>query len=143
MYCGRFGDGCSIWYGKAGFPEAQCMWKEGRNCHAKCVAYSGDGDFWSQQALVARIHNACAPPPRVVEAAPPPAEPAPAGSAPPGPDLDESLAANKKRMRAISDPTLQEPKRVDGYADEYAANYVIIYDGELEVDGYSADSKVA
>ena len=35
--------------------------------------------------------------------------------------------------------SLHEAQRVAGYADEYAANYFAIYDGELEDDDHSAD----
>ena len=60
---------------------------------------------------------------------------------PPFPDLDEPTAGNKKRRMAIAEPALREPKRDDGYAGEYAANYVRIYDDELEV-GDSEDAQV-
>ena len=89
-----------------------------------------------KQALVERIHNAFSPLTQITEGAPPKA-----ARDPPSQDLDVSLAQNRKRLRAVAEPSLHEPKRVAGYADEYAANYLIIYDDELEVDDYSADSK--
>ena len=51
------------------------------------------------------------------------------------------MAENKKRLRAIAEPCLHDARRVSGYSDEYAANYLIIYDDELEDDDFSADSK--
>ena len=41
---------------------------------------------------------------------------------------------------AIADPSIHESERVGVYADEYAANYFIIYYDELEVDDYPTDS---
>ena len=59
------------------------------------------------------------------------------------PDLAEPLAETKKRFRAVMEPSLHEAKRVAGYSGEYAANYLIIYDDELAVGEYPADSKEA
>ena len=66
-----------------------------------------------------------------------------AGVIQPFPDLDESMAGGKRRFRDISEPGPREARRVSGYTGEYAANYLTIYDGELEVDYYSADPKGA
>ena len=81
------------------------------------------------QALVGRIHNAFAHPSRISE------------DAPPCPDRDESQVEHKKRLAATMAPSIQEAKRVAGYAGEYAANCLIVVDGELEVTDYPADSK--
>ena len=89
-----------------------------------------------KQALSDRIHNAFPPMPQISEVPPLQAQPAP-----PSQDLDESLAEERKCLRAVIEPSLHEANRVAGHAGEYAANYLIIYDDELEVDDYSADSK--
>ena len=43
-------------------------------------------------------------------------------------------------MRAVMEPSIREARRVAGYAGEYSANYLTIYDDESEADDYSADS---
>ena len=101
----------------------------------------GQATSGRKQALVGRIRNAFAHPPQIEDWELPRPGSDQAGVIPPCPDLDESTDGNKKRFGEISEPILHEARRVYGYAGEYAANYLIIYDGGLEVEDYSADAK--
>ena len=56
------------------------------------------------------------------------------------PPREECLADDKSNPRAEMGPVLREAKRGAVYAEEYAANYIILYEGDLEDDDYAADS---
>ena len=114
------------------------MGKKGATPLRNALRLLGLVTLGKKQALVERIHNAFSPLPQMSEGAPLTAQ-----ADPPSQDLDESLAQNRKRLRPVIEPALHEAKRVAGHAGEYAANYLIIYEDELEVDEYSADSKDA
>ena len=103
--------------------------KEGATPLRNSLRLLGLATSGEKQALVERIRNAFSPLPQISEGVPLKAQ-----ADPPSQDLDESIAQNRKRLRAVIEPSIHEPKRVAGHADEYAANYLIIYDDELEVD---------
>ena len=63
------------------------------------------------------------------------------GDPPSRPPLEERRSADKKKPMAVMDPALHGAKRVAVCAAEYAANYINLYEGELEDDDYAAGSK--
>ena len=116
--------------------------KKGEPTLKNALRLMGQETSCRNEALVGRIRNSCAPPPKIADGGPTKKEPAPAGAAPPVPDLDESLASNKA-TEGDSGAIPPRAEEGDGYAGEYAAYYGIIYGDELESGEYSAISNGA